>query len=380
MNKGIGAITAGVLLCAAVARAEDLTDLAAFQRCYGLDQAAGCEGAYDYNGDGGVDLQDLSELRVRLTGPLTPPGGMVFVSGGPFQMGDPWDEGNFDELPVHTVYLSPYFIDRYELTNRQYADALDWAWGQGGLIEVTDGGLVKKAGDSEEYCDTTTSSSYSRITWNGSTFNVVAGKESHPMVQVSWYGAVAYCNWRSTMEGRQPCYVLWNWGCNFDANGYRLPTEAEWEKAAGWDPTQVLHYRFGEHTDGCGRGCLEGRRANTAGSGDPFENGVDPRTTPVGYYDGTTHGSYATQDARSYYGCYDMSGSVWEMCSDWHSAYYYPSSPGADPRGPATGVYRSSRGGGWYDSPGFSRSADRFGFTPANRRMALGLRCSMRVP
>lgn len=81
------------------------------------------------------------------------------------------------------------------------------------------------------YCDTTTSSSLSHITWNGSTFTVTSDKESHWMIGVSWYGAVAYSNWRSATEGKPLCDDPSTWTCNFGVAGYRLPTEVEWEKA-----------------------------------------------------------------------------------------------------------------------------------------------------
>ena len=160
---------------------------------------------------------------------------MVLIPAGEFEMGDPWSEGYSSERPVHTVYLSPYYIDMYEVTNEQYADALNWAYAQGGLITVTDG-VVYKTSDTELYCDTYSAHYESRIHWDGATFTVTAGKEDHPMVRVSWYGAVAFCNWGSAMEGKPLCYDLSTWTCNFGVAGYRLPTEAEWEKAAGWDP------------------------------------------------------------------------------------------------------------------------------------------------
>jgi formylglycine-generating enzyme required for sulfatase activity len=207
----------------------------------------------------------------------------ILIPGGDFQMGDSFGEGRADELPVHTVYVNSFYMDAYEVTNQQYADALNWAWAQGDLIQVTSGVVYQYGGTSYPYCDTTVSSAYSQITWDGSTFSVVAGKAGHPMVQVSWYGSVAYCNWRSAMENRPLCYDLSNWTCNFSSGGHRLPTEAAWEKAAAWDPVQQYHFRFGEHTDGCGYDCLDGERVNYDASGDPYEAGADPWTTPVGW-------------------------------------------------------------------------------------------------
>ena len=247
---------------------------------------------------------------------------LVVVPGGTFQMGDPWGEGDPDELPVHAVTLDFYQIDRYEVTNLQYAAALNWAYAQGGLIEVTNG-VVSGTPGAEPYCSTTLApagaphyGNFSRITWSDDTFGVVAGKGNHPVAVVSWYGAVAFCNWRSAMEGRPLCYDLSTWTCNFDAPGYRLPTEAEWEMAAAWDLCcRQRHYRFGEHSDGCGFNCLDGERANYGNSGDPYESGAQPWTAPVGFYDGALHAkgdfgwpgsqqTYQTQDAASYFGAY----------------------------------------------------------------------------
>ena len=302
----------------------------------------------------------------------------VPIPAGEFEMGDPLSEWDDDELPVHDVYVSLFFMDAYEVTNEKYCAYLNSAYGQG-LIEVTSG-VVYQADDSEAYCDTTTSSSDSRIIWTGSSFEITPGKEDHPMVRVSWHGAVAYSNWRSDQEGRTPCYDLETWECNFSVAGYRLPTEAEWEKAAGWDPVRQRHYRFGEHTDGGGAHLLDGHRANYFDSGDPFETEDFLWTTPVGYYDGTNQGGYQTEDARSYYGCYDMSGNVYEWCHDWYDEDYYSSSPYDNPQGPASGTIRILRGGHWIDFAGYCRSADRSGITPDIRDRSIGFRCALGTP
>ena len=328
----------------------------------------------------GADLPGAygTNYKVRVCADDAPGGEMLLVSGGSFEMGDPWSEGGSDELPVHTVYLSPYYIDKYEVTNDHYAAALNWAYAQGGLITVT-GGVVYQAGSgtSYPYCNTYSASSYSRIHWDGGTFTVTAGKEDHPVLELSWYGAVAYCNWRSAMEDKPLCYDLSTWTCDFGVAGYRLPTEAEWEKAAGWDPVQSRHFRFGEHTDGCGYDCLDGQRANYNVSGDPFESGDYPRTTPVGYYDGSNHAGYQTQNAQSYYGAYDMSGNVYEWCHDWYLNTYYSSSPGSNSTGPGSGTYRVLRGGVWYVNPYICRSADRSWYAPDSRDNFIGFRCAL---
>ena len=184
------------------------------------------------------------------------PTGMVLIPAGEFLMGDSFypREGNSDELPRHAVTVDAFFMDKNLVTNQQYADALNWANAQGNLITVTSGRVYKyNSGTSYPYCDTTTSYTYSQITWSGSTFGVVSGKGNYPMERVSWYGSVAYANWRSGMQTKPPCYDLSTWNCNF-GSGYRLPTEAEWEKAArggaSRPPVPVVQQRLPSSTPG----------------------------------------------------------------------------------------------------------------------------------
>jgi len=161
------------------------------------------------NGSAATVPASITNGVILRVGPIPMLSEMVLVPAGEFLMGchseigescDAW------QLPVHAVYLDAFWMDVYEVTNRMYADALNWAWGEGGRIQVTDG-VVHKYGDaSTGYCATTASSAYSRITWNGSAFGVVAGKEDHPMVRLSWWGAAAFANWRSVIEGRTPSY------------------------------------------------------------------------------------------------------------------------------------------------------------------------------
>ena len=140
----------------------------------------------DIDVDCDTDLADYALFQSGFTGPLAP-FSMALIPAGEFQMGDSFTEGNSDERPVHAVYVDTFYMDRTEVTNQQYADALNWAMNQGNLITVTNNVVYKyNTGTSYPYCDTYPTSSYSRITWNGTTFGVTTGKESHPMVQVSW--------------------------------------------------------------------------------------------------------------------------------------------------------------------------------------------------
>ena len=219
-----------------------------------------------------------SDFKVRVCATDNPPvGEMAFIPGGEFEMGRHVGPGEGHELPIHDSYVDSFYISVYETTNEEYCAYLIAAWAQG-LIEVNDG-IVYKAGDNEPYCNTYSAGGGSRIHWNGSTFTVTAGKDDHPMVEVSWYGAVAYANWRSDEEGLEPSYDMETWECNWDANGYRLPTEAEWEYAArGGEHDPYYAYPWGND--------IAGSKANYWNSGDPYETGPYPWTTPVGYYDG----------------------------------------------------------------------------------------------
>lgn len=265
-----------------------------------------------------------------------PPSGMLQIPAGTFVMGDSAGSGYYDERPLHTVTLDSFYMDVYETTNEQYRDYLNSALAQG-LITVSSG-VVCQASSGTKYCGTTATSSYSRIIWDGSQFSVSAGKLDHPMNMVFLRGAAAFANWRSSQDGLMPCYDLSTWSCDFSADGYRLPTEAEWEYAArGGQHSPYYRYPWGDW--------LDGSKANYDLSGDPFETGSHPHTTPVGYYDGGQ--SPSGVDMANGYGLYDMAGSMWEWCGDWYDLY--SAAPSTNPHGPASGIYRVIRGGGWYD-------------------------------
>jgi len=312
---------------------------------------------------------------------ITAPQDMVFIPGGTFAMGDNLGDGLSDELPVHTVTLDSFFMGRCEVTNRQYCDYLNSAKSQG-LITVTSG-VVYKAGSGTNYlyCDTSTSSSYSQIAYSGGVFSVrtKSGRDMSydPMVRVSWYGAAAYSNWRSQQEGKEQCYNLSTWTCDFSKKGYRLATEAEWEYAARgglagrrfpWgdtiSQTQANFYSYTYSYD----------VSPVKNIYHPLWNdGVYPYTSPVGFFDGTMKykasynwpGSatrYQTTSGANNYGLYDMAGNVWEWCNDWYQSNYYTGRPNPDvnPTGPAGPLtFRVLRGGCWGYFALYCRAATR---------------------
>lgn len=267
---------------------------------------------------------------------------MVYIPGGTFQMGDSVDR-SAASLPVHTVTLSPFYIAKYEITNQQYCDFLNSAKSQK-LITVTSN-VVYRAGSgaSYPYCNTYQSSTYSQINWNGSMFSVrtKSGRsmDDDPMVCVSWYGAVAFCNWRSQQEDRPPCYDLSTWECDFSKKGYRLPTEAQWEYAARgglpgkrfpWGDT-ISHAQ----ANYCSDSQYSYDVSISRGYHPLWNDGVYPYTAPVGSFPGND------------YGLCDMVGNVWEWCNDWYGNYSAEAQ--TNPTGPQTGTYRTIRCGGWWE-------------------------------
>ena len=305
-----------------------------------------------------------------LTGHKITPSEMVLIPGGTFQMGDNLDGWSL-ALPVHSVTLSPFYMGRYELTNQQYCDFLNSAYSQN-LITITSNVVYKAgSGTSYPYCDTYQSSTDSQINWNGSTFSVLtkSGRSmaNDPMVMVSWYGAVAYCNWLSQQHGKPQCYNLSTWAYDPAVKGYHLPTEAQWEYA--------------------GRGGLSGKRfpwgdtithsqanynslssysydtSSTRGYHPTWNDGTMPYTSPVGSF------------APNGYGLYGMAGNVWEWCHDWFGSYSNGSQ--TNPTGPTTGTGRVLRGGSWINNAPYCCVANRSYNTPAKRTHLIGFRLSL---
>ncbi len=214
---------------------------------------------------------------------------MVKIPNGPFTMGD--NEGEPDERPAHEVELETFWIDRTEVTFRQYDRCV-----------------------SEGYCRVPT----------------VTGRvkdKTMPVTGVSWFDARDYCKWA----------------------GKRLPTEAEWEKAARG--TDERTYPWGEK--------LSCTLAN-------YRECEIGHPMPVGTY----------PEAASPYGAFDMAGNVWEWVADHYDSQYYKISPASDPQGPGAGKYRVVRGGAWTRYMAGMRSADRGAFTPSSRADDLGFRCA----
>ncbi len=280
------------------------------------------------------------------------PPGMALIPAGSFQMGDSFSEGNSDQRPVHTVFVSAFYMDKYEVTKSFWDEVANWAAANGYDIGPADG-----------------------LTDRSDGFGKV---EDHPVTYVSWYEAVKWANARSEKEGLTPVYytdasqaTVYRMGSvnvaiegvKWNANGYRLPTEAEWEKAARGG-LEGKRYPWGDEELVCEAGARNGGRFDDNYRCD------DIGTAPVGTY------------SPNGYGLYDMAGNVWEWVWDWFDSSYYAKSPGPDPRGPASGSYRGERGGSWYSYDAyFCRVAFRFyGVSPDGGGFDLGFRLMRTAP
>jgi len=318
-----------------------------------------------YEGEGPSDEGESEEGE-----PVVLPENLLLLSEATFEMGRPYsDTGVNNELPVHNVYLNAYQISMFPVTNQEYALVLNYAYARGYLRDNVGGAYAGGAvyAHGKKLANTLDSSIASQIVFAGGVFSprVREGYNGqnfsmadHPVVHVSWYGAVAYCNWFSEQLGLQPCYDTATWNLIEPLpNGFRLPTEAEWECAAAWDGSK--HWRYAVTSD-----VIASNRANyridTAAN--PLELVDLPYTSPVGWYNGinpvrlSTPGA-VTVLAVSPKGAYDMSGNVWEWCHDYYGTY--SAGDQANPVGPESGTEKVLRGGSWNSFDNDCRSASR---------------------
>jgi formylglycine-generating enzyme required for sulfatase activity len=245
----------------------------------------------------------------------TPGGEMVTIPAGFFAMGS--RHGRDEEKPVHKVWIDSFLIDRHEVTQAEY----------------------EKLGKINAFP-------------NPSHFQ---GADL-PVDQVTWPQAARFCNARSRLEGLKPCYNEETATCDFSANGYRLPTEAEWEYACRAGTT--TDYSFGDETRQLGDFAW-------------FADNSGKKTHPVG------------RKKPNPWGLFDMHGNVAEWCQDIYAASYYKSSPEKSPSGPDEGNEFVLRGGSWKSPAEALRSAYRAGEAPGFSdaclaRDAIGFRCVRR--
>lgn len=217
---------------------------------------------------------------------------MLMIPAGEFMMGS--NDGDSDEKPMHRVSVNTFYLDKYEVTHAQFAH------------------FVEASGTHGE--------------WQATGAN---GQDQHPVVNVTWHDALAYCRWAEK----------------------RLPTEAEWEYAARGAEGRT--YPWGNTWD-AGRARIKGNNENDG-------------TVPVGSF----------PDGASPFGILDLAGNVWEWTADWYDSTYYRNSPRNNPNGPSNGAYRVLRGGSWGSTaPKFVQSTNRLFDRPQSRNEVFGFRCA----
>ncbi len=302
------------------------------------------------------------------------PGEMTTVEAAGFDMGATDAEGGAsNEYPRHHVTLSKYDIGKFEVTNKEYADALNALLAADQLYNSS--GKAYAGGDVYGHGQLLSgvSSGYCQIAFAQNRFvpKVRDGRsmENHPVVMVTWYGAVVFCNQLSESKGIAPYYDPATWvPTTSGMYGYRLPTESEWERAAAWG---VSHWVYGFSSN-----LIDFSRCTYAvtetGQAAYYPNPVGlksvPYTTPIGYYNAAN----GTANRRSPVRCYDMSGNVQEWCADRYGLY--TADEHTNPQGAASGDTRVVRGGSWFDDADACRTAHRTDMMPDRMFMFLGFR------
>jgi formylglycine-generating enzyme required for sulfatase activity len=250
-----------------------------------------------------VSLSEAQLDRLRrsqtLEQPLPAEAPMVLIPGGPFEMGAAGTQALEDERPLHHVTLDAFMMDMYEVTTAQYA----------------------------KFLAATTHSA----PWQWESVNVVQHGD-RPVIGVDWHDAGAYCRWK----------------------GKRLPTEAEWEKAARGVDGRL--YPWG----------------NQVPNKDLANFALGARFS----YSQVLMPVQAYESGKSPYGLHQMAGNVGEWVSDWYSANYYERSPETNPSGPENGQFKVLRGGSWSDLPKYLLTYGRFKLPPETRNSYTGFRCA----
>lgn len=240
---------------------------------------------------------------------------MVYVPEGEFIMGSIYNSYVpiyiFSRDPNHKIYLEDFFIDKYEVNNGQYAEFLNK---NGNQIESDSYWFDSINGEN-------------KIIFENGEWKALDEYYNHPVAEINWYGAQSYCEWV----------------------GGKLPTEAQWEKAARGNDGRVF----------------------------PWGNNIDSNYLNYKYSyigDTTQVGNYPL--GKSYYGAMDMAGNVWEWVDDWFESDYYKNSPYENPLGPITGDKKGVRGGSWNNIEMLVLSTGRYSFIPNTSTKFIGFRCA----
>jgi formylglycine-generating enzyme required for sulfatase activity len=287
------------------------------------------------------------------------PGGMVAIPAGPFTMGDAFGDANAGEVPAHRVFVSAFLLERHDVTKALWDTVYPWA--QRHEYTLDNEGLGKAP--------------------------------NHPVHSVDWFDTVKWCNARSEKEGLTPCYYtdagrkavyrtgqvdLTNGSVDWQASGYRLPTSAEWEKAARggaeghrfpWSDCETISH---ERANYYSSARYSYDVSPTRGYHPAFREGGQPYTSPVGYF------------PPNGYGLYDMAGNIWQWCWDHTDSGWYgkPEAVNKDTRGPDSkpsgSRARMMRGGAFHRFAFNTRTANlsMAGDSPDFAFLVFGFRCA----
>ncbi|MBI3985914.1 MAG: SUMF1/EgtB/PvdO family nonheme iron enzyme [Lentisphaerae bacterium] len=325
----------------------------------------------------------MSAIAIRAAEPAVPaqsperrasPAGMALIPAGSFEMGDNFALA-WGAVPVHSVPVSAFWMDATETSNEALRRVCQWAWEQG-RIEVKPTAVLNREGLPRPLFGVNIPAG--ALTFSNGVFGVVRGKEVMPCVSVTWYGALAFAYFRTEMENEKGGHLrqaisLTDWTVRLTDDGYRLPTEAEWEKAARGGLMGQHFPWVGSDPDYPSQ--IDGTMANYLNSGDPRDNDE----TPCGYYNGVS--IPGIKNMTNGYGLYDMAGNVWEWCADWFDADAYKAFPPRawppDPRGPERSPWdaRVIRGGSFFYTPEHLRCAYRSYLLPEESNHLTGFRC-----
>jgi formylglycine-generating enzyme required for sulfatase activity len=245
---------------------------------------------------------------------------MVVVNGGTFTMGSKSENASAedDEKKEHSVTLNSFKISKFEVTV--------WQW--------------------NEYLKANKLKPNKKPNWGWN--------DNYPINNITWNEAISYCNWLSKKEKLQPAYFKKgpNYVCDFNANGYRLPTEAEWEFAANGGKLSKQYKYSGNNN-----------------------------AEKVAWYKQNSKNSPHIIGTKSpnELGIYDMSGNVWEWCNDWYSESYYDVSPNNNPTGPEMGQKKVVRGGSWDSELNYLRPSNRICTIPTETHEFYGFRIAQTI-
>lgn len=323
---------------------------------YGQDVTPGTNNVIVWDAGADLDPALFRNVRVKVAaddGYWAAPSEMAHLPAGSFQMGDPYVQGNPDERPTHVVSVGAVYVDKCEITYAFWQQVCWWGIAHGYEFDHAGAGLAP----------------------------------THPVQSISWYDAVKWANARSEMRGLTPVYytstnqeisevyrvgqVALSAGMvKWSANGFRLPTEAEWEKAARGG-LAAHHYPWAS---------LGGDYSAHINTSKANYGNAKSGTMSVGYYNGAQTPSGV--DMANGHGLYDMAGNVWEWCWDWYGSGWYGQAGAAmdDTRGPGSGSSRVVRGGSWSNVAILCRVSSRLSVDPSLVYTGVGFRLARGQP